>query len=124
LLDGTYSITATQTLGGTTTAASTALANVVIDATRPTVTLTSSQIVSGGNRTATQAAPGLTNQITATFSESVSGLLISEITNAASSTGWSITTTALTTSAITSVVFNVANSTGAGGLPAHSYSQF
>ena len=115
MADGTYSITATQSLGGTTTAASTALANVVIDATRPTVTLTSSQIVSGGNRTATQAAPGLTNQITATFSESVSGLLISEITKAASSTGWSITTTALTTSAITSVVFNVANSTGAGG---------
>jgi uncharacterized repeat protein (TIGR02543 family) len=115
LLDGTYSITARQSLGGTTTAASTALANVVIDATRPTVTLTSSQIVSGGNRTATQAAPGLTNQITATFSESVSGLLISEITKAASSTGWSITTTALTTSAITSVVFSVANLTGVGG---------
>jgi uncharacterized repeat protein (TIGR02543 family) len=115
MLDGTYSITAKQSLGGTTTAASTALANVVIDATRPTVTLTSSQIVSGGNRTATQAAPGLTNQITATFSESVSGLLISEITKAASSTGWSITTTALTTSAITSVVFSVANLTGVGG---------
>jgi hypothetical protein len=80
LLDGTYSITATQSLGGTTTAASTALSNVVIDATRPTVTLTSSQIVSGGNRTATQAAPGLTNQIIVTFSENVSGFLISEIT--------------------------------------------
>ena len=115
MLDGTYSITTTQTLGGTTTAASAALSNVVIDATRPTVTLTSSQIVSGGNRTATPATPGLTNQITATFSESVSGLLISEITKAASSTGWSITTTALTTSAITSVVFDVANTTGAGG---------
>jgi hypothetical protein len=103
MADGTYSITATQTLGGATTAPSTALANVRVDATRPTVTLTSSQIVSGGNRTATPAAPGITNQITVTFSESVSGLLISEITKAAASTGWTITTTSLTTSAITSV---------------------
>jgi len=115
MADGTYSITATQTLGGATTAPSTALANVRVDATRPTVTLTSSQIVSGGNRTATPAAPGITNQITVTFSESVSGLLISEITKAAASTGWTITTTSLTTSAITSVTFDVGNTTGAGG---------
>jgi hypothetical protein len=42
-------------------------------------------------------------------------MLISEITKAAASTGWEITTSALTTSAITSAVFNVTNSTGAGG---------
>jgi uncharacterized repeat protein (TIGR02543 family) len=115
--DGTYSITTTQTLGGTTTAASAALSNVVIDATRPTVTLTSSQIVSGGNRTA--LAPtgfqALTNQIIVTFSEAVSGLLISEITKNIESTGWAITTTALTNAALSQYTFNVENSTGAGG---------
>jgi uncharacterized repeat protein (TIGR02543 family) len=117
LLDGTYSITATQSLGGTTTAASTALSNVVIDATRPTVTLTSSQIVSGGNRTATQAAPSITNQITITFSETISGLLISEITKNIESTGWVITQNAFTTSPFSSNVFTVTNATGAGGIP-------
>lgn len=115
MADGTYSFTVRQTYNGATSAASTALAGVQIDATRPTVTLTSSQIVSGGNRTATPAAPSITNQITITFSEAVTGMLISEITKAASSTGWEITTAALTTSPITSAVFNVANSTGAGG---------
>jgi uncharacterized repeat protein (TIGR02543 family) len=117
LADGTYSFTVQQTYNGATSVASTALAGVKIDATRPTVTLTSSQIVSGGNRTATPAAPSITNQITITFSEAVSGMLISEITKAAESTGWAITTDALTTSPITSAVFNVANSTGAGGTP-------
>jgi uncharacterized repeat protein (TIGR02543 family) len=117
MADGTYSFTVQQTYNGATSAASTALAGVKIDATRPTVTLTSSQIVSGGNRTATPAAPSITNQITITFSEAVSGMLISEITKAAESTGWAITTDALTTSPITSAVFNVANSTGAGGTP-------
>ena len=115
LADGTYSFTVQQTYNGATSVASTALSGVKIDATRPTVTLTSSQIVSGGNRTATPAAPSITNQITITFSEAVNGMLISEITKAAASTGWEITTTALTTSAITSAVFNVANTTGAGG---------
>ena len=115
--DGTYSITATQSLGGATTAASTALSNVVIDATRPTVTLTSSQIVSGGNRTATQAAPAVTNQITITFSETISGLLISEITKNIESTGWVITQTAFTTSPFSSNVFTVTNANGAGGIP-------
>ena len=115
--DGTYSIVATQTLGGTTTAGSTALANVVIDATRPTVTLTSSQIVSGGNRTATQAAPAITNQITVTFSETISGLLISEITKNIESTGWVITQTAFTTAPFSSNVFTVTNANGAGGTP-------
>jgi uncharacterized repeat protein (TIGR02543 family) len=117
MADGTYSIVATQTLGGTTTAASTALANVVIDATRPTVTLTSSQIVSGGNRTATQAAPAITNQITVTFSETISGLLISEITKNIESTGWVITQTAFTTAPFSSNVFTVTNANGAGGTP-------
>ena len=115
--DGTYSITATQSLGGATTAASTALSNVVIDATRPTVTLTSSQIVSGGNRTATQAAPAVTNQITITFSETISGLLISEITKNIESTGWVITQTAFTTAPFSSNVFTVTNANGAGGVP-------
>jgi uncharacterized repeat protein (TIGR02543 family) len=117
LSDGTYSIVARQTLGGTTTAASTALSNVVIDATRPTVTLTSSQIVSGGNRTATPATPGLTNQITVTFSETISGLLISEITKNIESTGWVIAQNAFTTSPFSSNVFTVTNATGAGGIP-------
>jgi uncharacterized repeat protein (TIGR02543 family) len=115
--DGTYSITARQSLGGATTAASTALSNVVIDATRPTVTLTSSQIVSGGNRTATQAAPAVTNQITITFSETISGLLISEITKNIESTGWVITQTAFTTAPFSSNVFTVTNANGAGGVP-------
>ena len=115
LADGTYSFTVQQTYNGATSVASTALSGVKIDATRPTVTLTSSQIVSGGNRTATPAAPSITNQITITFSEAVSGMLISEITKAASSTGWAITQTAFTTAPITSAVFTVTNSTGAGG---------
>jgi hypothetical protein len=115
MASGTYSISATQTLGGTTTGASTALAGVQIDTTRPTVTLTSSQILSGGNRTATQAAPAVTNQITVTFSETVNGMLISEITKNIESTGWAITTTAFTTSPFASVVFTVTNATGAGG---------
>jgi len=115
MADGTYSFTVQQTYNGATSAASTALAGVQIDATRPTVTLTSSQIVSGGNRTATPAAPSITNQITITFSEAVTGMLISEITKAASSTGWAITQTAFTTAPITSAVFTVTNSTGAGG---------
>jgi hypothetical protein len=117
MADGTYSITATQTLGGTTTAASAALSNVVIDATRPTVTLTSSQIVSGGNRTATPATPTLTNQITVTFSETISGLLISEITKNIESTGWVITQNEFTTAPFSSNVFTVTNATGAGGIP-------
>ena len=115
MADGTYSFTVQQTYNGATSVASTALAGVQIDTTRPTVTLTSSQIVSGGNRTATPAAPSITNQITITFSEAVSGMLISEITKAASSTGWAITQTAFTTAPITSAVFTVTNSTGAGG---------
>jgi uncharacterized repeat protein (TIGR02543 family) len=117
LNDGTYSIVARQTLGGTTTAASTALSNVVIDATRPTVTLTSLQIISGGNRTATPAAPSITNQITVTFSETISGLLISEITKNIESTGWVIAQNAFTTSPFSSNVFTVTNATGAGGIP-------
>ena len=115
MADGTYSITATQTYNGGTSAVSTALTGVVIDATRPTVTLTSSQIVSGGNRTATPGIPTVSVTVTVTFSESVSGLLISEITKNAESTGWAITTTDFTTAAITSINFAASNTTGAGG---------
>jgi uncharacterized repeat protein (TIGR02543 family) len=57
----------------------------------------------------------LTNQIIVTFSEAVSGLLISEITKNIESTGWAITTTALTNAALSQYTFNVENSTGAGG---------
>ena len=115
MADGTYSIVATQTLGGATTAASTALANVKIDATRPTVNLSSLQIVSGGNRTATPGVPAVTNQIFVNFSEVVYGLLISEITKNSESTGWAITTAAFSTSALATQQFNVTNATGAGG---------
>ena len=99
LPDGTYSFTAKQTYNGGTSDASSALSGVKIDATRPTVTLTSA-ITSGGNLTATVAAPSVTATITVTFSESVSGLTISEITKNAESTGWAITTDAITTAAI------------------------
>jgi uncharacterized repeat protein (TIGR02543 family) len=115
MADGTYSITATQTYNGGTSAVSTALTGVVIDATRPTVTLTSSQIVSGGNRTATPGIPTVSVTVTVTFSESVSGLLISEITKNAESTGWAITTTSFTNAAISSINFAASNTTGAGG---------
>ena len=115
LADGTYSFTATQTYNGGTSAVSSALSSVQIDATRPTVVLTSSNVVSGGNLTATPTTPTVSATITVTFSESVSGLLISEITKNAESTGWAITQTAFTTAAITSVNFVASNATGAGG---------
>ena len=115
LADGTYSITATQTYNGGTSAVSAALTGVQIDATRPSVTLTSSQIVSGGNRTATPGTPTVSVTVTVTFSESVSGLLISEITKNAESTGWAITTTSFTNAAISSINFAASNATGAGG---------
>ena len=93
--DGTYSIVATQTLGGTTTAGSAALANVQIDTVRPTVTLTATvgagtNVASGANDTIARNAAINVYTIKATFSESVSGLLISEITQDAASTGWSV----------------------------------
>jgi uncharacterized repeat protein (TIGR02543 family) len=113
--DETYSIVATQTLGGTTTAGSTALANVKIDTVRPTVTLTSSNVVSGGNLTATFGIPTVSATITVTFSKSVTGLLISEITKNVESTGWAITTTSFTTAAITTINFAASNAFGTGG---------
>ena len=118
LSDGTYSFTVSQSYNGGSSTASTALTGVVIDATRPTVTLTSLQIVSGGNRTALAptAFQQLTNQIIVTFSEAVSGLLISEITKNIESTGWEITTTALTNAALSQYTFDVRNATGAGGI--------
>ena len=92
MLDGTYSIVATQTLGGTTTAGSTALANVQIDTVRPTVVLTST-VASGANDLIALNTAITNYTITVTFSESVSGLLIGEITKDAASTGWSVGTT-------------------------------
>ena len=92
MLDGTYSIVATQTLGGTTTAGSTALANVQINTVRPTVTL-SSTVASGANDLIALNTAITNYTITVRFSESVSGFLISEITKDAASTGWSVGTT-------------------------------
>jgi uncharacterized repeat protein (TIGR02543 family) len=116
LADGTYSFTATQTYNGGTSAVSSALSSVQIDATRPTVVLTSNNVVSGGNLTATPSTPTVSTTITVTFSESVSGLLISEITKNAESTGWAITTTSFTNAAISAINFTASNTTGAGGI--------
>lgn len=121
LADGIYSITATQTYNGATSAVSTALANVQIDTVRPTVTLTSSAIVSGGNSLATPGALSNDYNITATFSEVVNGFVIGEITKNAESTGWAISTTALSTSALAAYTFNVINSTGAGNAAGKLY---
>ena len=117
MLDGTYSITATQTLGETTTAPSTALTNVQIDTVRPTVTLSSASILSGGNSLATPNTPSANFNINAIFSKVVNGFVIGDITKNAESTGWAISTTALSTSALSSYTFNVVNATGAGSAP-------
>ena len=114
LSDGTYSFTVSQSYNGGASTDSTALAGVQIDTVRPTVTLTSTAIVSGGNSLATPAAPSQNYNINAIFSKTVSGFVIGEITKNAESTGWEITTTALSTSALSSYTFNVRNSTGAG----------
>ena len=116
LADGTYSFTATQTYNGGTSAVSSALSSVQIDATRPTVVLTSSNVVSGGNLTATPTTPTVSATITVTFSESVSGLTIAEITKNAESTGWAITTPSFTNAAISAINFTASNTTGAGGI--------
>ncbi|MTA08955.1 MAG: hypothetical protein F2523_04285, partial [Actinobacteria bacterium] len=117
MADGTYSFTVTQTYNGATSSASTALAGVQIDATAPTVTLASSQIVSGGNALATQAAPGLSYTITSTFSEAVSGFAIGDIAFDSASTAWAMTTTALTNATQSAFTFVVNNSTGTGNTP-------
>ena len=111
--NGTYSIVATQTLGGTTTAGSAALANVQIDTVRPTVTLSATvgagtNVASGANDTIALNTAVNTYTIKATFSESVSGLLISEITKDAASTGWTVGST-LTGSGV-SYTFTATNS--------------
>ena len=113
LPDGTYSITATQTYNGATSVASTALAGIVIDATRPTVTLSATvgagtNVVNGANDTIARNTAINTYTIKATFSESVSGLLMSEITKDAASTGWSIGSTL--TGSGTSYTFSATNS--------------
>ena len=121
LLDGTYSFTVSQSYNGGASTASTALAGVVIDTVRPTITLTSTAIISGGNSLATPAAPSQNYNINAIFSKTVSGFVIGEITKNAESTGWEITTTALSTSALSSYTFNVRNATGAGNVPGKLY---
>lgn len=89
MADGTYSFTVQQTYNGATSAASTALAGVQIDATRPTVTLTST--VSNGANDLIARNTAITNYtITATFSEAVSGFLISEVTKDSASTAWTV----------------------------------
>ena len=104
LPDGTYSFTSTQSFGSYTSAASSALASVVIDTTGPTVVLTST-VATGGVTSLTTAFT-----ITATFSEAVTGLLISEITKAGSSTGW-VVGTALSGSG-TTYTFTATNASG------------
>jgi large repetitive protein len=121
LPDATYSFTVSQSYNGGASTASTALAGVVIDTARPTVTLTSTAILSGGNSLATPAAPSQNYNINAIFSKTVSGFVIGEITKNAESTGWEITTTALSTSALSSYTFNVRNATGAGNAAGKLY---
>jgi uncharacterized repeat protein (TIGR02543 family) len=92
MADGTYSFTVQQTYNGATSVASTALSGVKIDATRPTVTLTST--VSNGANDLIARNSAITNYtITATFSEAVSGFLISEVTKDSASTAWTVGTT-------------------------------
>jgi uncharacterized repeat protein (TIGR02543 family) len=92
MADGTYSFTVQQTYNGATSVASTALSGVKIDATRPTVTLTST--VSNGANDLIARNTAITNYtITATFSEAVSGFLISEVTKDSASTAWTVGTT-------------------------------
>ncbi|MSW17707.1 MAG: hypothetical protein F2851_01975, partial [Actinobacteria bacterium] len=112
LSNSTYSIAVKQTSGTVTSGSPTPLTGVVIDTTRPTVALTST-ITNGGNFTATVSAPSTTYTITATFSEAVSGLLISEITKDAASTGWSISTS-LSASSTSVYTFIASNSQGTG----------
>ena len=112
LSNSTYAIAVKQTSGTVTSGSPTPLTGVVIDTTRPTVALTST-ITNGGNFTATVSAPSTTYTITATFSEAVSGLLISEITKDAASTGWSISTS-LSASSTSVYTFIASNSQGTG----------
>ncbi|CAN2228422.1 Listeria/Bacterioides repeat [Candidatus Nanopelagicaceae bacterium] len=92
LADGTYSFTVVQTYNGATSSASSALAGVVIDTARPTVTLTST-VASGANDLIARNTAITNYTITAKFSEAVSGLLIGEITKDAASSAWTLGTT-------------------------------
>ena len=105
LPDSTYSVTVKQVNGSVTSSTSAALTGVVIDTARPTVVLTSS-VLTNANSTQTSAFT-----ITATFNEAVSGLLISEITKDAASTGWTIGSS-LTTSSTSIYTFTTTNSSG------------
>jgi len=92
MADGTYSFTVQQTYNGATSVASTALSGVKIDATRPTVTLTST-VSNGANDLITRSTAITNYTLTATFSEAVSGFLISEVTKDSASTAWTVGTT-------------------------------
>ncbi|CAN2228028.1 Listeria/Bacterioides repeat [Candidatus Nanopelagicaceae bacterium] len=121
LPDSTYSIAVKQTSGTVTSGSPAPLIGVQIDTARPTVALTSTAIVSGGNSLATPAAPSNNYNITATFSEVVNDFVITDITKNVESTGWSISTPALSTSALSAYTFNVINSTGAGNAAGKLY---
>jgi uncharacterized repeat protein (TIGR02543 family) len=121
LPDATYSFTVSQSYNGGASTASTALTGVVIDTVRPTVTLSSTAILSGGNSLATPAAPSNNYNINITFSKIVNNFVIGDVTKNAESTGWSITTTALSTSALAAYTINVSNPTGAGNIPGKLY---
>jgi uncharacterized repeat protein (TIGR02543 family) len=93
LLDGTYSITAVQSYNGGTSAASTALTNVVIDATRPTVTITARDASSSSIASGSTTNLKTTFTATITFSESVTGFQLAEVLKDAASTGWTLGST-------------------------------
>jgi hypothetical protein len=78
LSDGTWSIAATQTIGGATSAAGTALGSVVIDTVGPTVAISATvgagtNVPSGSNDVIARNTAISTYTIKATFSESVTG---------------------------------------------------
>ncbi len=96
LSDGTWSIAATQTIGGATSAAGTALGSVVIDTVGPTVAISATvgagtNVPSGSNDVIARNTAISTYTIKATFSESVTGLLLTEILKDAESSAWTYT---------------------------------
>ena len=91
--NGTYSITATQSYNGGTSAASTALTNVLIDATRPTVTITARDASNAAAASGATTNLKTTFTATITFSESVTGFQLAEVLKDAASTGWTLGST-------------------------------
>jgi uncharacterized repeat protein (TIGR02543 family) len=108
LPDATYSVAVKQTSGTVTSAAPTPLAGVVIDTVAPTVVLTSS-VASGSVTNLTSAFT-----VTTTFSESITGLILSEIARSDSSTAWTKGTTLGGSGAAYTVTFT--NGTGTPNL--------